>query len=95
MATSQVFGELVGNVAGVEIGENEDVGLASDRAGRGFFVANGGDESGVKLELAINEAFWLVGLYLCECAANRLDTLATCTAAEKANDKKCSDAAAN
>ena len=53
--------------------------MASDGAGGGFFVANSGDESGVKLEFTIDEELWLARLHLCESVANRLDTLAAST----------------
>jgi len=83
-----VFGELVGNVARVEIGEDKDVGLASNGTGRGFFVANSGDESGVKLELTIDEELWLMGLYFCKSVANCLDTLATSTAERRVGKQR-------
>lgn len=54
LSFGEALGELIRNVTGIEIGENEDVGFAGDGATGGFFRADGGNNGGVGLELAIN-----------------------------------------
>lgn len=51
---SKALDELVADVTGVKIGEDEDVGFAGDRAARGFFSADRRDDGSIGLELAID-----------------------------------------
>lgn len=52
---SDLLEGFVDEVAGVEVGGDEDVGAASDGGVGGFFGANAGVDGGVELELAVDE----------------------------------------
>jgi hypothetical protein len=64
LAVGVGFGEAVdefeGDVAGVEVGEDEDVGAAGDGAAGGFEGADFGDDGGVGLEFAVDLGFEVV-----------------------------------
>src|SRR5574344_1688450 len=51
---AEALRDLVSDVAGVEVGEDEDVGVALDRAIRVLQLAGCGDDRGVELHLAVH-----------------------------------------
>ena len=54
-APPEPLGDLVGDVARVEVREDEDVGLAAERAVRALLLRDGGHDRGVELDLAVDE----------------------------------------
>ncbi len=52
---SKLFEGFVEKVAGVEVGSNEDIGLAGDGGGGEFFGSDGGIESGIELHFAVDK----------------------------------------
>ena len=46
---------FVEEIAGVEIGRDEDVGLAGDGGMRGFLVADSRIDGGIELHFSVNE----------------------------------------
>lgn len=54
LSFGEALGELVTNIAGVEIREDEDVGFAGDRAAGSFFGADGRNDGGIGLEFAVD-----------------------------------------
>lgn len=52
---SKLFEGFVEEVAGVEVGSNEDIGLAGDGRGGEFFGGDGGVQGGIELHFAVDE----------------------------------------
>ena len=54
----EILNGFVEDVAGVEVGGNQDVGMASDSGLSGFFGADARINGGVELHFAIDQDFW-------------------------------------
>src|SRR5699024_8009298 len=67
---------LVGDVSTVQVGEDEDVGLARHVRFRHLLLANGGDGSGVELQWAVQLQVRVVCLRLLDGGGDGLDVLA-------------------
>ncbi len=57
MKASDMFEGLVEDVARVEVGDDEDVGVAGYRGIREFFLSNSGVDGGVELHFSVEENF--------------------------------------
>ena len=67
---AEALERFVEEVAGVEIGSDENVGLAFDGAGGEFFGGNLGVDGGVELHFAVDEP---VGVILSDLIDNEVD----------------------
>ncbi len=56
---AHAFRDLVADVAGVEVGEDQHVGPSGDRRARRLRSGDGRGQSGVELELAIDIEAWI------------------------------------
>ena len=55
----ELFEGFVEEIARVEVGGDEDVGLALERGIRGLFGGDGGVYCGFELEFAVDEVIWV------------------------------------
>lgn len=53
--SADLLESFVEEIAGVEIGRDEDVGLAGDGGMRGFLVADSRIDGGIELHFSVNE----------------------------------------
>ncbi len=52
-AAAETLGEFVGDVAGIEVGEDENIGKPPHRRSRSFARRDLGDQGGIELKLAV------------------------------------------
>src|SRR5450830_745930 len=76
----QPLDKLVANVGGVELGEDEDVCLACDRAAWSLAFTDGGHVRGVELQFAVEQELGCLLVCQCSCLTDLRDHVVFCGA---------------